>query len=217
MNYLAHAIGLLNEPYVLAGAAVPDWLSVADRRVRVRTKHAAAFVDDQDVRLRDVARGIVRHHRDDSWFHETTAFSELSWRLTVLFRDALPGDEGFRPSFLGHIVVEMLLDAVLTAEHPGRLKAYYRALEEVDPSAVQAAVNRMAPRPTERLAELIPLFCREAFLWDYADDGKLWRRLNQVMCRVGLPALPEGIRDLLPEARSLVTSRAEELLAAPLA
>jgi hypothetical protein len=52
-------------------------------------------------------------------------------------------------------------------------------------------------------------------LWDYADDGKLWRRLNQVMRRVGLPPLPESIRDLLPEARRLVASRAVELLAAP--
>lgn len=212
MNYFAHALDFLDSPYLLAGVATPDWLGVIDRRVRVRSKHALPLVDDPDQRVADVARGIVRHHQDDAWFHESAAFHELSWQLTVITRDALPGDEGFRPSFLGHILVEILLDAELISQEPGRLKKYYQALDLLDGELVQQAVNRVAPRPCQALAALIPRFRREGFLWDYADDGKLWFRLNQVMRRVALPPLPEDFRRLLPEARRIVSSRATELL-----
>ena len=49
-------------------------------------------------------------------------------------------------------------------------------------------------------------------MWDYLDDAKLWFRLNQVMHRVGLPALPERFCRLLPKARQQVAARSVELL-----
>ncbi|MGE0605478.1 MAG: hypothetical protein AB7O62_00015 [Pirellulales bacterium] len=217
MNYLAHALSHLDEPYVLAGTAVPDWLNVADRQVRVRSKHALPFVADADERLAAVARGVVRHHADDAWFHETAVFHELCWRFTVEIRDRLPPDEGFRPSFLGHILVEILLDATLIADSPALLESYYRAAAQVDGRVVQEAVNRMAPRRTERLAPLIPHFHAAGFLWDYLDDQKLLRRLNQVMDRVRLPALPPDFCGFLPAARRTIGDRQAELLAQPAA
>ena len=70
----------------------------------------------------------------------------------------------------------------------------------------------MAPRPTERLAAMIPGICRERFLWDYLDDVKLGGRLNQIMRRVKLDPLPESFREILPDARRVVTLRKKELL-----
>ena len=87
MNYFAHGLQFVQEPYVLAGTAVPDWLNVVDRRARVRSKAAMPFVDDPDDRTAAVARGVVRHHEDDAWFHRTRAFAELSWDFTVVIRD----------------------------------------------------------------------------------------------------------------------------------
>jgi hypothetical protein len=42
MNYFAHARPFLDQPYFMAGTGVPDWLTVVDRRVRLRAKHAEA-------------------------------------------------------------------------------------------------------------------------------------------------------------------------------
>lgn len=212
MNYFAHGRRFIDNPYFLAGTAVPDWLNVSDRGVRVRSKHAAAHVDDLDPCFAALAHGIVQHHADDRWFHESRAFAELSWQFTATIRDRLPPDDGLRPSFLGHILVEILLDASLIAAEPERLEAYYSALAQVDGKLIQAAVNRMAPRQAERLDKFISLFLSERFLWDYADDGKLWFRLNQVMRRVKLAALPEEFCAMLPEAREMVEGRREELL-----
>ena len=70
----------------------------------------------------------------------------------------------------------------------------------------------MAPRPTRRLAVFIELFLRERILWNYLEDDKLLMRLNQVMRRVRLDALPDQFVALLPAARELVSQRKDALL-----
>jgi hypothetical protein len=212
VNYFAHAIAFLDDPYFAAGTGVPDWLSVVDRAVRVRLERAGRFVDDRCGVTRSVARGIVQHIRDDARFHESRAFAELTYGLSALVRDVLGGESGMRPSFLGHLLVEVLLDACLIAEDPGRLGEYYRVIDSVDPGRVEGAVNRMAPRPTRRLAPMIRRFCRERILSDYGEDAKLRVRLDQVMRRVKLAPLPGELLDVLPEARRAVALRREELL-----
>ncbi len=212
MNYFAHGCQFVHEPYFLAGTALPDWLNVVDRRLRVRTKHALPHVGVSDRAVSQLAAGIVRHHADDAWFHGTLAFAELSLELCRMLRRDLPADDGFRPHFLGHILVEILLDAELIAEDPARLETYYAALDNLDVQLVAMAVERIAPRPAENLATFIGLFSRERFLFDYADDGKLLFRLNQVMRRVGLPLLPAPMAQTLGAMRPLVRHRRKELL-----
>jgi hypothetical protein len=212
LNYLAHALPFFDRPYYMAGTGVPDWLTVADRAVRLRRRHVEPFLADDDPIVASVAAGVAQHLRDDERFHGTRAFVESQLSLTVLVRDSLGQDAGFRPGFLGHLLVEVLLDAALAAEDTGRLTAYYDAIERVDAAAVEIAVNRMAPRPTERLAPLIDAFRQHRILWDYLDDSRLFVRLNQVMRRVGLRELPDDFVQLLPDARRLVTARKGELL-----
>ncbi len=80
------------------------------------------------------------------------------------------------------------------------------------------AVGRMARgEGAGRLAGFIPLFSADQFLWDYLDDAKLLVRLNQVMRRATLPALPASFARLLPAFRHAVAERQAELLAGPAA
>jgi hypothetical protein len=217
MNYFAHGRLFITDPYCLAGTAIPDWLNVADRQVRVRARISRGFLDDPDPQVAALARGIVWHHADDFWFHQTRAFAELSLQLTRAVRTHLPADDGFRPSFLGHILVELLLDSSLIEDQTGLLDAYYAALEGVDPETVTAAVCKMTGRQVDMLTRLIPRFLSERFLCDYLDDGKLLTRLNHVMHRVRLPALPEQLGEIFPAARAEVRRRRGELLAGEIA
>ena len=212
MNYFAHAYRFLDDPYLATGTGVPDWLSVVDRRVRLRSKRVEPFVDHPDPSTAAVARGVLQHLSDDRRFHNSRGFVELNLELTVMARDALEGESGLRPAFLGHLLVEVLLDASLIAEDLGRLEAYYGVLESVDPGGVEAAVNRMAARPTRRLAAMIVGFLRHRILSDYLEDAKLFGRVNQVMRRVKLAELPEGFCRIFPDARRKVDCRKDELL-----
>jgi hypothetical protein len=217
MNYFAHGRNFLDSPYFLAGTAVPDWLSAVDRRMRVRSKSAIRFVDHPDPRQAALAAGIVRHHDDDRWFHQTRAFVEMSAQFSSRLREELPGDVGFRPSFLGHIVVELLLDAELIRSEPARLDDYYAMLGEVELELLGSAVNAMATRQSDALTRLVPRFLQERFLYDYAEDASLLRRLNHVMRRVGFPDLPPHLVNFLAEARLAVRRRQGELLTRPAA
>lgn len=215
MNFFSHGITLLDRPYELAGAAVPDWLSYIDRRVRARRKLAIEFVDDVDPQVAAVARGIVRHHDDDRVFHGCRAFTELNLEFTVEIRDRVPPDESMRPSFVGHILVELLLDAYLHETYPGRLERYYDALRSVNAETVQAVVNRMATGQTDKLAKVIPQFIETGFLFDYSDNERLLFRMNQVMKRIGFDLLPDDLTEFFVEARKKVEARVDELLPWP--
>jgi hypothetical protein len=212
MNYFAHAIPFLDRPYFLAGTALPDWLSVVDRRVRLRARNVAPLADGTGTPVAELAAGVLQHLDDDAWFHKTAAFAVASAQLTVLFRASLPADDGHRPAFLGHILTEMLLDAVLIERYPGRLADYYAALDQLDAATIENAANRMARHTTERLKGFIPLFTRERFLPDYLDSNRLLFRLNQIMHRVRLNPLPSGFESSLDEARSIVRGHAAGLL-----
>lgn len=212
MNYFAHGRMFVDDPYFVAGTALPDWLSVVDRGVRVRGKHAEPFHAHDDTRLASLARGLSQHHADDGWFHETRAFHELCWAFAHRLREAYPDDDSHRPGFLAHILIEVLLDDALIAAEPERIDTYYAGLATVDAEWVESAVEQLGPRRPQKLAWFIGRFVEVRFLLDYADDERLRFRMNQVLGRVGLPALDETFRSIAPELRAQVADRRVELL-----
>ena len=212
MNYFAHGMRFVDRPYFLAGTALPDWLSVVDRRVRLRARTVQPFADGSDSPAAQLAAGVLQHLDDDAWFHKTAAFAVASAVLTVLFRAALPSDDGHRPAFLGHILTEMLLDSVLIDRDPPALADYYAAFDRLDAGIVADSVNRMATKSTDCLRDFIPLFARERFLADYGDTNRLLFRLNQIMRRVKLNPLPASFEAALDPARAIVIRHAGGLL-----
>ena len=212
MNYFAHALPHLHRPHFMAGTALPDWLSVVDRKVRLRPRGLEPFVNDADSSQRELALGALQHLQDDDWFHRTRGFAEVTATVGILFRDRLQGSDGYRCGFLGHIVTEMLLDATLIARYPEELREYYAILGAIDGAEIQAMVERFAGRTIEKFDWFYGLFLQERILDDYADNARLLRRLNQVLKRVKLTPLPDTAADWLAEARQIIDSRCGELL-----
>lgn len=194
---------------------IPDWLSVVDRKIRARRRAAEEFLDSDDDELRAVATGIIGHIDDDRWFHGTQAFVQTNMQFAVELRDLLPGDDGFRPTFVGHILIEMMLDALWIRDDVGLVDRYYATLAELPADTIQRCVNRVTGRPTDKLSGVIERFTQIRFLYDYLDDDRLLMRLNQVMNRVGLTELPEQVKHWLPRAMDVVESRRLELLSPP--
>lgn len=215
MNFLCHAMPYFETPLVAVATAVPDWLNVVDRRIRAHGKLANRFLDSDDSELRAVATGVIRHIEDDRWFHGTQAFAETNLQLAVQLRDLLPGDEGFRPSFVGHILLEMMLDGLWIRDDRAIADRYYGMLSSVSPETIQRCVNTITGKPTDRLVGTIERFIEIRFLYDYLDPPKLLARINQVLRRVRLTPLPDSVASWLPEASKLVESRRRNLLTRP--
>ena len=212
MNYLAHGFRFLDSPLMVAGTAVPDWLSVVDRKVRVRSRRVTEHLAALDTDDRRIADGMLQHLIDDDHFHRCPCFVMLEAELSLRFRRFMPDPFDHRPPFLGHIVTELMLDAVIAERTPEILPRYYAALDEVSAPQVEAVVNRVAARNTDRLAGFIEQFRASRFLFDYLDDERLLHRLNQVLRRVTLPSLDEQSVAVLRDARRLLRIHADELL-----
>ncbi len=131
MNFLSHALPYLDRPLLAVSTGIPDWLSVVDRKIRARGRMAQTFLDSADPELSLVAQGIVRHIEDDRWFHGTEAFVDTNMRLAIELRELLPGDAGFRPTFVAHILIEMLLDSFWIRDDRDNAERYYEAIEAV--------------------------------------------------------------------------------------
>jgi hypothetical protein len=213
MNYFAHGIRFLDRPWFLAGTALPDWLSVIDRRVRLRPKQVRERTDGSGSVDAELAAGAWQHFEDDRWFHKTRAFAEATAHLARLFRDFLGPGDNFRCGFLGHIACELLLDAVLIEQHPSSIDLYYKMFAQLDASHLSRAVCDLAGQPVD-VDRWLPVFCREQFLRDYADNTRLAYRLNQVLRRVKLDPLPAGIEGPLSAGRGIVRTYADGLLPA---
>ncbi len=212
VNYFAHAIRHLNRPHFLAGLALPDWLSVVDRKVRLRAKRILEQRHELNASERDIAEGVLQHLEDDRWFHGTPGFYKVTGAIGAEFRKVLGDEETWRCGFLGHVVCELLLDAVLTEHQPQLLQDYYNGMADWQPAQIQAVVNLLSERQTTQLAEFIPLFVRERFLFDYQEDLSLLRRLNQVMRRVQLDPLPVECCAALSAGRDCVRHELQTLL-----
>ena len=212
MNYLAHGFRFLNSPLMVAGTAVPDWLSVVDRRVRVRSRRILEHLYLLDADLRTIAEGMLQHLHDDDLFHRSVRFVMLESELSSRFRRIMPDRFDHRPPFLGHIVIELLLDDFIAQQIPEVLNNYYAALSQVSPLQIQEAVNTVATRTTNHLAGFVQQFRTAQFLFDYADDTRLLGRLNQVMKRVTLPPLEADCLPVLRDARQLLAQHGGELL-----
>jgi hypothetical protein len=214
MNYLAHGYRFIQTPLLLAGTAIPDWLSVVDRKVRLRSHRIKSGLDQLSDDDRQIATGALQHLHDDDRFHSCPTFLMLESTLSVRFRRLMPDPFDHRPPFLGHIVTELLLDAVISEQQPEVLDRYYAALAEVSPEQIQALVNRLATRATDHLALFINRFRDARILYDYQDDVRLLTRLNQVLRRVTLPEIDHNCLEVLQHARDLLRSHSRALLEA---
>lgn len=219
MNYFAHAYPHLAagtlDAYFLAGLATPDWLTVVARRTKCRTRHVEPWLAHaEDARWGALARGIARHHADDRWFHETKAFAELSLQFAKRIQQHCDDGADMRPSFLGHILVELLLDAELIARDPRHLDRYYVAIDRVDAAQVASWIEQMSGGSVGELAAFIPRFASVRFLADYARDDSLCYRVNQVLHRVGLAEVPPTFGEILPVMRQQVAQNAQALMTA---
>jgi len=212
MNCFTHALPSLDNAYIATGCCIPDWLSAADRKCRVREKKATPFMDHDDPIVASIAKGIVNHHQDDHWFHTNKTFQQLNMQFAVEIRDNFSDVRGMRTGFFAHVLIELFLDAWLQEKFPGKLELYYDLLGTIDPEKVQETVNMIAPKPTEKLAGAIRGVIEERYLFDYVDDERTLYRINRVLKRIGLDQIDDDILPWIKEARRRVYDRVPDLL-----
>jgi len=217
VNFLCHARHQ-QTPYSTLGCLLPDLMSFF-REVRLRPSKLPA--DASSPRQRELLQGVHQHYVDDGWFHSTDAFVELNKELGDLLRAGQPVVEGqrFRAHFLGHILLEMLLDAAWETVTPGATQRMYDHLQAVLDDDIEDEVHRflascgIEARPPVAMA--MQRFVEEAFVHEYDRDERVHFRLGQVANRVRQPDLHEDLIPVISQARERVFARREALWTPP--
>lgn len=214
MNFLAHALLHLDDPWVVAGTSLPDWLRVVQRGARLPPARLSALALADGTPAHRLRAGVLRHHEDDRRFHADPGFEALTHELTLALR-ALSPDPRFRASTLGHISVEILVDASLLESHPGSGERYYQAIASLEPDELGRAASTLAGTELPRLPELQRRFLQARFILDYASDEGVCGALDAVLRRTGLPPTPPGTRAAIERARPQVRHLTAALFPTP--
>lgn len=205
MNYLAHALPHLHDPWLVAGTSLPDWL----RFVRVRLQANRLLIAPELLSLpahSPAARlraGALHHHEDDRRFHADARFEALTTELARELR-ALEADPRFRASTIAHVLIEILVDAALLRSHPGSAERYYEALASLDAAELREAAQVLAGEELARLPLLQRRFLEARFLLAYRTDDGVLASMDAVLRRTGLPEAPAGTLACIEKARPSV-------------
>lgn len=203
MNYLAHALPHLHDPWMVAGTSLPDWLRFL--RVRLRHDRLAAPVADAGSPVERLRAGARQHHEDDQRFHADERFDALAAGLARELR-ALDPDPRFRASTIAHVAIEMLVDAALLRSHAGSGERYYAALESLEVSTLAQATRELSGAEVPHLPELRRRFLEARFILSYERDVGVVRALDGVLSRIGLPPTPRGVAACIEKARPSVAT-----------
>jgi len=215
VNYLSHAYRFFDNPSFIAGVAMPDWLRVVGREYRARRVQAVRCLtcpEWQDPDAISFLHGVIQHHDDDQRFHTTEVFVLLNAKLSVELRAIYGPESSIRSHFLAHIIIELLLDSVLSQTHESIMDRYYDAIRALDGEQVAGWAERITGKTVPSLAGWIERFCQERFLQDYQSNERLLFRLNQVLRRVKLDPIGSETLPWIASARRDVQEHGQSLL-----
>src|SRR5204862_7715892 len=136
-----------------------------DKRARVKPDALRALHLD-DPRARSLREGALRHHNDDHRFHTSSTFEALTDEAVHALR-ALSPDPRYRASALGHIAVEMLVDACVEERRPGVTARYYDAIAAIDDDVLATLARDWTSRPLPQFPLLAQRFRKARFLFQY--------------------------------------------------
>ncbi len=213
MNCFTHALPYLDNPNFIIGTCLPDWMNVIDRKTRFRTHRVTSWLEtnpsNDELQL---FSGIRQHLHDDVWFHATPTFATLNSQFSREIKQFAPELNGMQTFFIGHILIEMLLDDELSRRFPGQLEFYYSQIQQVDGFWLQSAIERYANKSLATIPNFLNRFISVRFLFDYEFDSRLLFRLNQVMQRVQLQVIPDSVIPWFADARRVITNLTPQLL-----
>ena len=172
--------------YFTVGAATPDLLSIYNSRLRIKQRHLRKLTEEERGRVNPpFLDGLQRHFFADGVFHTSPLFHSETKRVSNMLVDYFPDLNIERKFFIGHILLELLLDKVLITRHPGILESYYGHFESLQPfrdvrQSLEIAVGHELPNYERYLSR----FLRRKYLYHYADPEHLAWLLRHILRRV---------------------------------
>lgn len=198
MNYLSHFYFDTQEkdPYVILGIALPDLVKAFDKSWNVHP-HKFREQYEQDPALRGIAKGWERHVFVDKHFHNSEFFQQGMARLKMFLQEEPFESDFLRPFIIVHIALEQILDSLLITDRRVDVKAFYAALQQIDPNKMVEFLKIGGIANADVCRDKYQWFIETQYLHSYVDTEQLTFALSRIAKRIWAKEITERDKAIL--------------------
>lgn len=220
MNFLSHFYldRQSTDSLFVSGTCTPDLMSIFNRTMRV--KHHSQVIP---LGSETFYQGVLRHYAADKAFHSCDFFLEESHNIALFLRKSFPSEQVHRTFFVGHVLVELLIDKILIGQDERLVGDFYAHLEVVSPQTLSQTTQHFVTQPLLGYEAFLQRFIQNRYLFHYSKYEYIIFVLKQIVSRVGisqttfmdsptfLDYLMEYEKELIPKVENLFVFLHQEL------
>lgn len=181
---------------------MPDLVRMSNKSLRLKPTEQLVNLNEAPMQT-----GINLHVATDHFFHNTPFFKEGSSKLTELLR-SFSFRQIKRNSFLGHVLLELLLDRWLLIHYPDKGELFYHSLSKVKSNELLELFASQGKAAYAREFEaFLKKFIGYRYLLLYPNDDELAYALTRIYFRATgvMPSADSGaLINLVQEAELLL-------------
>jgi len=214
MNYLSHFFidHKENSPNYNFGLALPDLVNVSKRGWR--PENHTFPVPDKNVN--DIWEGYKQHIAVDAMFHNSALFVKHSKRLRKELEGQGFNQPGIRLFFVGHVLLEMLLDRHILKTRKDIADQFYEQLNLVREPDIESFFETAGTQIPERFLEFFGKFKNSRYLYSYTNSSGIFFAINRLLARTGQPGfdpqLEESFNELIEREEIFMSDEIEIFL-----
>lgn len=182
MNYLSHFYfdQHNNDPYYIAGIALPDMVKTCNRRWNV---HPDSSVGDDSFQS-SIVKGWNRHLAVDALFHNSGFFKTETGKIKNYIAEIDFENRNIRPFVLAHIGLELILDHYLLKTKKVSSSHYYQILASCDSKEFSTFLKQNGIENSELIEKFYAQFIDYRYLNNYQNNENFAYALNRICKRV---------------------------------
>lgn len=203
MNFLAHFYfdGVASAPYYNLGLVLPDLMGMVKRGWKFKQSHLQNHLFPVH---KAIASGALAHLEMDDWFHNTNFFVKSRSLVKATLEKARVTYPPYRPGFLSHVLLELLVDRLIVMHYPEKASEFYNELANVDLEKLRSFFGSIDLPFDEHFPCFFTRFVNNQSAFRYAQDSALLEALNQISRRVSQPVFTSTqMNDLKAKLRDL--------------
>lgn len=183
MNFLSHhTVHAIENPEFNFGLLFPDFLGIISRSYKLKQ-----FKKDFSKERPSLLLGIAHHELADGIWHESSFFKNKCSLIKSVLASYGFNERPFRPFFMSHVMLEILLDRAIVQASEDHADQMYRSLDAIDTDLIQQ-ISRVN-EATAEFGKFFASFRSNRYVFSYADNEMFIYALNRLFSRVHHPQL----------------------------
>lgn len=189
LNYLSHYFADKEQtnPEIILGFIFPDLFRMTGGRLRLGKLKKLIRENPGLMDSNMILKGSMRHFELDAIFHNHDYFHQNVDELTLKLRETDIIESGKYLNFVGHVLFELLLDAVILKSEEKLCNQFYATISKYDRNKLGKFLELCDLEEfVGKTNEILDQFLNKKFLYRYADNAGVIFALDKVCEKVGI-------------------------------